>query len=291
MNASPSPPSERRAAGPPVFSLCEWVLGPVPLEEVCRVAIEAGATGVHLRGDHPPRDAASLRAGTGGVPVLGITPTILWPRDRADLANPDPEVRARGVTYYRSVVDLAVDLGVPRIEVVPACEGRMGPMSSRQEEWSLAAAALGEVAAYAGERGVTVGVEPLNRYETYLVTRLQDAAEMVAQVGMENMGVVADAFHMSIEESDPEAAVRAVGPLLVEVQVADSNRRAPGLGHLDVGAIVRAALASGYAGPWVMEFLPREDEADSPADLETFRSDLSSAVRLVADQIAMEGAG
>jgi sugar phosphate isomerase/epimerase len=275
-------------------SLCEWVLGPTPFEEVCQVASEAGVTGVHIRGDRSPRDPGKIRAAAdaAGVRVLGITPAILWPRDEADLSNPDPQVRARGIAYYRGVVDLAAELGVPTVEVVPACEGRLEPLRSTTEERSWAVASLQQIAEHASGRGVRLAVEPLNRYETYLVTRVEEAADMIARVGAEGMGVVADAFHMSIEESDPVAAVRAIGSLLAEVQLADSNRRAPGLGHLDLSGIVRAARDAGHRGPWVMEFLPRGAGPSGPSgpaeppDLEAFRADLEAAARLVGEDVA-----
>jgi sugar phosphate isomerase/epimerase len=281
------------AGDSPIASLCEWVLGPTQFEDVCRVAREGGLDGVHLRGDRRPQDADWIRAAaeTAGVRFLGMTPAILWPRDGADLSNPDPDVRARGLAYYRDLVDLAAQLHVPAIEVVPACEGRLEALSSSHEEWELAVESLRRLAEHAADSGVALAVEPLNRYETYLVTRVEQAAEMVSAVGAERMGVVADAFHMSIEERDPLAAVAAVGPLLTEVQLADSNRRAPGLGHLDVSGIVRAARAAGYRGPWVMEFLPRDAEVSGPAhqlDLESFRAELEAAMESVLKEIEQE---
>lgn len=273
-----------------IGSLCEWVLGATPFEGVCRVAREGGLVGVHLRGDRGPPDAERIRAAAegAGVRILGITPAILWPRDGADLSNPDPDVRARGMAYYRDLVDLATRLDVPAVEVVPACEGRLEALSSVHEEWELAVESLRRLAEHAADRGVALAVEPLNRYETYLVTRVEQAAEMVSAVGGERMGLVADAFHMSIEEGDPVAAVAMVGPLLTEVQLADSNRRAPGLGHLDVLGIVRAARSVGYRGPWVMEFLPRDTEPSGPSqqpDLESFRAELEAAGRSVLEEI------
>lgn len=272
----------------PVGSLCEWVLGPTSFEEVCRVARESGLAGVHLRGDRGPQEAERIHAGAeaSGVRILGMTPAILWPRDRADLSNPDPDVRDRGLAYYRDLVDLAARLEVPAVEVVPACEGRVEALSSPAEEWRHAVESLRRLAQHAADRGVALAVEPLNRYETYLVTRVEQAAAMVSAVGAERMGVVADAFHMSIEERDPRAAVAAVGPFLSEVQLADSNRRSPGLGHLDVSGIVRTAQAAGYRGPWVMEFLPRNAGPSGPAeppDLESFRVELEAAMRFVLE--------
>ena len=285
--------AEPPADGTPLGSLCEWVLGPTSFEEVCRLARDAALQGVHLRGDRGPQDAERIRgvAEASGVRILGMTPAILWPRDGADLSNPDPDVRARGLAYYRDLMELAARLDVPAVEIVPACEGRLEALSSAAEEWGLAVESLRRLAEHAAESGVALAVEPLNRYETYLVTRLEQAAAMVSEVGAERMGIVADAFHMSIEERDPRAAIAAVGPFLSEVQLADSNRRAPGLGHLDVLGIIRAARAAGYRGPWVMEFLPSDTEPSGPAeqsDLDSFRVEIETTMRSVLGEIGKE---
>jgi D-psicose/D-tagatose/L-ribulose 3-epimerase len=88
---------------------------------------------------------------------------------------------------------------------------------------------------------VTIGIEPVNRYETNMVNRHDQAIALVEAVGP-GAGVILDAFHMAIEESDICAAIQAMGPVLVEVQFADSNRLPPGKGRLDWGAILRTLV-------------------------------------------------
>jgi D-psicose/D-tagatose/L-ribulose 3-epimerase len=210
--------------------------------------------------------SVSKAAGAAGLVIAGTTVDLLWPRDRADLCHPDRDVRADGVRYYQRLVDLVVEWGCPAVGMVPATEGRTVPVTSWRKEWNLAVQSVRKVSEYAAGRGVRIGVEPLNRYETYLVNRIDQALELLDLVDVEGTGVIADTFHMNLEEADPAAAVRAAGLHLMELQIADSNRLGLGRGHLDVKAVLRVARDLRYDGPFVLEFVPPGSNAATPRD-------------------------
>jgi len=108
-----------------------------------------------------------------------------------------------------------------------------------------------------GEHAVSVGsqlfLEPLNRYEDYLVNTLADAVSIVEEVDSPGVAVIADTYHMSIEESDIGAAIRRVGPHIRHVQLGDSNRLEPGAGHYDWPETLDALSDIGYDGWLAME--------------------------------------
>jgi sugar phosphate isomerase/epimerase len=109
--------------------------------------------------------------------------------------------------------------------------------------------------------GVAVLLEPLNRYEDHMVNRLEQAVELAEATGLAAVGVVADSYHMNIEETHPSEALRAAGHRLVHVQVSDSNRLEPGAGHLDWSGFVGALRDAGYTGD-----LAAECRLSGPAD-------------------------
>jgi sugar phosphate isomerase/epimerase len=119
-----------------------------------------------------------------------------------------------------------------------------------------------EVAHFAGERGVSVAVEPLNRYEAYLVNRVEQALEFVDDVDVAGTGIVADLFHMNIEEADLENALREARDRLLEIHLADSNRRGLGRGHLPLEGVLGAATDGGFDGPYVVECTVEDAELD-----------------------------
>jgi len=92
----------------------------------------------------------------------------------------------------------------------------------------------------------TIVIEPLNRYETHLVHRLESAAELCYAVGSPRVGILADFFHMNMEEADMGRSISAVAPLIRHVQLADSNRLLPGQGHLDFRPGFQALSQAGY---------------------------------------------
>jgi sugar phosphate isomerase/epimerase len=104
---------------------------------------------------------------------------------------------------------------------------------------------LMELAPTARDAGVPIFLEPLNRYEQHLVNRLEQGVAFAEQVG-DGVGIMADLFHMNIEEADIAASIRAAGPHIVHV--ADSNRLQPGKGHLDFRPGFAALKEAGYDG-------------------------------------------
>jgi D-psicose/D-tagatose/L-ribulose 3-epimerase len=108
----------------------------------------------------------------------------------------------------------------------------------------------------AEQAGVTLAIEPINRYETYLINSVATARRFAEDVGSPAVGVMIDTFHANIEDPDLTSAVLSAGDRLAHVHMADSNRQALGRGHLDVRSFVRVLQATGYAGALAMEPLP-----------------------------------
>ena len=110
--------------------------------------------------------------------------------------------------------------------------------------------ALVELAAHADAEGVWLAVEPINRYEDYMVNRIDQAValgdEVERQTGLGSVRVCADLFHMNIEEDDLPAAIRSAGPRIAHVHVDDTNRLQPGTGHMDFAAVFAALRDVGY---------------------------------------------
>jgi D-psicose/D-tagatose/L-ribulose 3-epimerase len=103
--------------------------------------------------------------------------------------------------------------------------------------------------------GVGIAVEPLNRYEAYLVTSAAEALAYLDAVGSPWVGMTLDLFHANIEEPDVAASIRAAGARLWHLQVADTTRRGLGHGHLDLEAVTAALAAIDYGGAVVVEIM------------------------------------
>jgi sugar phosphate isomerase/epimerase len=120
--------------------------------------------------------------------------------------------------------------------------------------------------------GTKLLYEPLNRYETNLFNNIADTAAWLRTLKTHRIRILADLFHMNIEEPALPSALRAAGSLVGHIHFADSNRRAIGLGHTNAAPIVAALREIGYDGYLSAEILPLPD-ADTAAQrtIESFR--------------------
>lgn len=267
-----------------MIAVCEYVFAGRPLRELAPFLAEWGYDGVELAGEPARADRPGIAEtlAAAGLRAVGTTASCDWPTDERDLASPDAEVRRRAVAFFQACVDLAADAGAPQINVLAGACGRLAPVTSVAEEWQHAVEAVREVAEYAGERDVVVGVEALNRYEGFLVTRIEDALAFADEVGLPNVGVVADTFHMAMEERDPVAALAQAAPRLRAVHLADSNRQGLGRGTLRLEPLLAAARAGGFTGPYVFEF-----NAPGP---DPFAADKGPGTAEIVDAYARESA-
>lgn len=221
-----------------------------------RVGIDAiELTGRSL--DLPPGDLSAIFADSAvqAANVAGST----------NVLDPDPRQRAAAVELIRRRLDLAALLDTAGVLLVPQF-GRqpalpdLSPLKTAIElESELLVAQLKELAPVAAA-GVPIFLEPLNRYEAHLVNRLDQGVAFAEQVGS-GVAIMADFFHMNIEEADIAASIRAASRHIVYVHVADSNRLQPGRGHLDFRPGFAALKNIGYDG-----YLGIECRVDGPLD-------------------------
>ncbi len=182
-----------------------------------------------------------------------------WVAHHLSLTDPDPRQRARARDFAGALVALAGGFGAPAI--IGSIQGRAGAEESREHALEWLAEALEQLGPRAHACGVPLLLEPLNRYETNLLTRFDDALAVLARLRTRNVKLVADLFHMNLEERSLPAALTLAGGQLGHVHWADSNRQAAGLGHTDFAPIAQALRGIGYAGCVSAEVLPLPDPA------------------------------
>ncbi|MFJ6386923.1 sugar phosphate isomerase/epimerase family protein [Streptomyces sp. NPDC091972] len=127
------------------------------------------------------------------------------------------------------------------------------PPRSEAEDREILIEGLAELGEHARAQGVTLFLEPLNRYEDHMVNRLEQAADLIRATGLDSVRIGIDSYHMNIEEADPAAAILAHADVIGHAQVSDSNRFQPGAGHLDWPAWLGALHTIGYDGYLALE--------------------------------------
>ena len=239
------------------FGVSAWIYGDAPLPETLGRIAAAGYDGVELPGEPDRWRPTELRRWLGdhGLTPVALTASCTVPETERDLAHPDPRIRGVAVDYVRRCLGLAAEIGAPLVQMLASGEPRLAPIASRDQEWEWSVAGMQAAAREAARAGVRIAVEPLNRYEGYLVTSTADALAYLDAVGSPWVGMTLDLFHANIEEPDVAASIRAAGTRLWHVQVADTTRRGLGHGHLDLGAVADALASVNYGGAIVVEIM------------------------------------
>ncbi len=188
----------------------------------------------------------------------------------------DADLRADAIAQLRSQLSVIAELGGVGV-VTPASYGMFSrrlppfdPPRSAEEDREVLLTGLAALGEHAASAGVTLFLEPLNRYEDHMVNRLEQAADLIDAVGLESVRIAADTYHMNIEEDDPSAAMVTWGRYVGHVQVSDSNRLQPGTGHLDWAGVLSALTSIGYRGDLALESRLRGDPADAVAAVPGF---------------------
>lgn len=181
-----------------------------------------------------------------------------------DLSADDGEIRENGVAYLGRCIEIASALGAESVlgpMYSATGKTRMLEASARKNQWRLAVENIRRVAAMAADRGVRLGIEPLNRFETDLVNTVDQGMRMVADIDRPNVGLLLDTFHMNIEEKNIPAALRRAAGRIVEFHACANDRGTPGEDHLPWPAIVGALRDASFQGPVVIEaFTPEIKE-------------------------------
>ncbi len=221
-------------------------------------AHELGYDGIDIS-VRDPRDPAVSRFAdavlSSGLRIGAIGCGQSYTVDGLSLVTADEEVTARLEARLRDLLDFAAHCGAALI--VGGIRGWLADSAAeRKEQYSRAAARLHTLSANAESRSVTLLIEPQNRYESNFVNTVREALVLIEDAHAPEVGILVDTFHMNIEERSIADAVALAGARLGHVQLSDSNRRAPGLGHLDFAPVIDALRAIKYSGYLAAEVMP-----------------------------------
>lgn len=206
-----------------------------------------------------------------GIRLAAMGTGAGWLRRKLRLTDPDPWVRAAARDFIGAIIDFAGGFGAPAI--LGSMQGRFGDGVPREQALEWLRSELNQLGPRAHAHGVPLLYEPLNRYETNLFNTLEEAVAFIDTLNTRNVKLLADLFHMNIEETDPAAAIRTAGRRIGHVHFADSNRRAIGFGHSRIAPIAQALVDTGFDGFVSGEIFPWPDpETAARKTVESFKA-------------------
>ena len=228
-----------------------------PLETTLKRISKLGYESIEISGEPTQYDTREVRKLLKKYKIRCWGAVTLTLGER-NLAAKNKKQRAASVKYVKDVLTMINELDGEIITLVPATVGKIVPDATAEEEWKWLVEGCRECYEFAKEKNVRVGIEPLNRFETYILNRT-DQAIALAEAVAPDCGVCLDAFHLNIEDADMYASIRKAGKRLYDFHVADNNRMAPGQGALDWKKIVKTLKDTGYDGALTVEFVAPVD--------------------------------
>lgn len=219
------------------------------LAESCRQARALGFDAVEIFAPSAREfDRSLLRTliSETGLAVAAFGTGAGWLRQHLTLTGGETSERLRAQAFIREMIDLAAEFNAAAI--IGSMQGRWGGNTTRERALGCLAEGLAVLTRHAQAAGQMLLYEPLNRYETNLINQLDEATAFVGQIGEPKLKLLADLFHMNIEEVNLAAALRNAGASIGHVHFVDSNRRPAGAGHIAFRPIAEALGQIGYKG-------------------------------------------
>ncbi|MEM7453708.1 MAG: sugar phosphate isomerase/epimerase family protein [Planctomycetota bacterium] len=186
---------------------------------------------------------------------LGLERTMVTIRTADDdPMSADAAIRQKGVDGNKQALDCAAAAGATHL-VGPfhSALGEFSGAGPSDDEWKYAVESMSAVAEHAGSCNVTLGVECLNRFETYLLNTHGDSARFCREVNHPNCRIMYDTFHANIEEKDPAAAIREAADMIAHVHISENDRSTPGSGNVCWNETFDTLKAVGYDGWMTVE--------------------------------------
>ena len=213
-------------------------------------------------------DIAAIRAALADHPLRLYISGAYGPT--RDLTHEEPRHRQESLDYIECLLGICQQLGVTTL-VGPAYSSvgkrRKIPGGQREREWALAVDGLTTAGKMAADSGVTMAIEPLNRFETDLVNTAEQVKRLVRDIDLPSVKIHLDTFHMHIEEKNVYDAIVLAGEDLIYVDASESDRGTPGKGQVHWREVARALTDIDYRGDCIIEsFTPAcEEIADAAA--------------------------
>jgi sugar phosphate isomerase/epimerase len=234
------------------------------LQEKFETITALGYHGIEVRSrggfQFAEREKELLAAAADGVVISSACADM-----RSFIGDLDPERRRDARENLKSQLGVIARLGGAGI-VAPATYGvlsrRLPPYTAPRteaEDAEIVVEALAELGRVAEQEGALLFLEPLNRYEDFVLNRQADGTELIKKAGTAGVRLCSDLYHMNIEEDDPAQALLEAGEHVGHVHLSESNRNEPGTGHTDWLSVMAALTSIGYSGWLTLECRPRAE--------------------------------
>jgi 5-keto-L-gluconate epimerase len=205
-----------------------------------------------------------------GLSISMIGTGLAFGEEGLSWIDSDPDIRQKAIQRFKDHVDFASEYGA--VVAVGLIRGKnlSKDTAVAEVQKQMVLDSCRECARHAEGTDVILGIEPINRYEVDFIMSVDDATEFVKRVDSPAAGILVDTFHMNIEDVSMPDAIQRAGKLITHVHLSDSNRWAPGFGHLDILDVLGALKGVGYNRYISSEVLPMPSPTEAAAQAITY---------------------
>jgi len=246
------------------------------MDEKIRRIEDYGFEGIEVWGNNLPQRFKEIKE---ALSISRIKLSTVCSGYGGDLLGAERREREIAIEGIKKRLKICADLGGVGVITVPTFGGPKIPdlypwyPNVREIEEKVLIEECKVLGRYAEDVGAYILLEPINRYETHLINRLEQAIEVCRAVGIEYVRVMADFFHMNIEEANIPESIRAADGYIMHVHLADSNRLLPGYGHIDFKSGFEALRSIGYKNFMALECgIPGDPDIELPKCVKYLRS-------------------
>ncbi len=234
------------------------------LESSLPVISELGYDGVELalwRKDNIDVSSVKALLKQHGLQLPVISTGQVFTVEEAWFTHPDGQIRKRAVDIIRGIVEVAAEFGAD--VNISRVRGYVHEEDTREQALQRLGDCLLEVSRFAEPLGPKLLLEQMNMYETNYLHSVEEVGEYIREVGIPNLRIHADTFHMNIHDVDMCGVLEKYSDLLGYIHFSDSNRLSPGSGHIDFPAIVGTLKRVGYTGWAGIEVLTQPSNVEA----------------------------
>jgi sugar phosphate isomerase/epimerase len=235
------------------------------VENAFKLVAESGFDAVEIAVRDPSLVSAetiSSMAGDHGLEIAAIGTGQAYLEEGLSLTSSDREIRRRTVERLKRQLELGAALEA-RV-IIGLIRGSADDKKSIPAALDILSDSLSGLGAFSREiKAPGLLLEPINRYETRLLNSVEEVVSFLGHIDDPDVNILADTFHMNVEDRDMAASIKLAGGRLGHVHFADSNRRAPGQGHVEFAPVFEALEAIGYSGYLSAEILPEPTPEDA----------------------------
>lgn len=230
------------------------------LQKAARISSELHFDAIEIFAPGPDQiesEGVRTALNENGLELAAIGTGAGWVKHKLHLTMPDATARSSAVAFIKSMIEAGAIHKAPAI--IGSMQGRWGEGTDRDTALSYLREALEELGQFAGKLGVPLLFEPLNRYETNLIRNIDEGVQLLTELSTQNVRLLADLFHMNIEEADIAESLKRGGEHIGHIHFVDSNRKPAGNGHIPFVDVASTLKEMNYRGFVSAEALPWPD--------------------------------